>query len=90
MRLSELLNQGQIDAMVWDVEESFAAPGPSLSDPPQSPATIEAVGAGNTVAALVARSTDRAVAAVIQAAMAGPLVVAIHHDVLEDRRTAEY
>ena len=81
---------GEIDAMVWDVEETFATLGPGLADRPLSPATIEAVGEGNTIAALVARAADGAVATVIEAAMTGPDVLRIHEDVLEGRRTAEY
>src|SRR5262245_2292212 len=72
MRLSELPNLGEIDAMVWDVQETFATLGPGLADRPLSRATIQAVGAGNTIAALVCRAGDPAAANVGRAAMHGP------------------
>jgi hypothetical protein len=90
MLLADLLNQGRIDALVWDAEEGFASPGADVADRPLSPATLDAIGASNTIAAVVARAADTAVAHVVRAAMRVPWIVQVQEEVLDGRRTAEY
>jgi hypothetical protein len=90
MLLADLLNQGMIDALVWDAEEGFASPGADVADRPLSAATLDTVGASNTIAAVVARAADTAVAQVVHAAMRVPGIVQIQEEVLDGRRTAEY
>jgi hypothetical protein len=90
MLLADLLNQGRIDALVWDSEEGFASPGAGVADRPLSAATLDTIGASNTIAAVVARAADTAVAHVVHAAMRAPGIVQIQEEVLDGRRTAEY
>jgi hypothetical protein len=90
MHLADLLNQGRIDVLIWDAEEGFAAPAPNVADRPLSITTLEAIGVSNTIAAVVARADDAAVAQVVAAAMRSRWIVQVQEDVLEGRRNAEY
>jgi hypothetical protein len=90
MHLTELLNQGLIDAMVWDVEETFATPGPRVADVPLSDATRATIGTANTSASIVVRRDDVAAREVVRVTLDDPVLAAVQREVLEGARTAEY
>jgi hypothetical protein len=90
MRLVELLNRGDIDAMVWDVEETFASLGPGVADRPLADTTRAALGDANTAPAIVVRRGDVAARLVLEAALHPATILEVADEVLGDRRNAEY
>lgn len=90
MHLLDLLNQGGIDAMVWDTEETFGTVGSGIIARPLAPATLQDTGAANTSASMVIRREDAGVRAVLGAVLDTQTLTELQQDVLSGARAAEY
>jgi hypothetical protein len=84
------IETGRIDAGVLDVDDALMRIPAGMPNRPLSAGVLEALGEANLSTAFVARSSDVATKAVIEACLDVAAVVQIQEDVIAGRRPPEY
>lgn len=86
----QLLADGEVDAAVWDLDETTALLPPGIVSRPLSPKVIEAVGDNSTAVSFVLQEDDRAARQVVESILLTEETVAVQQDVLAHLRAPDF
>lgn len=90
LNYSRILEDGKVDAAIWDVDETVERLSPFIQSRPLSAHVLKEIGDSNTSAVFVSRKNDVAVHAVIKYCLANPVLLQYQRDVLAGKLVPEY
>ncbi len=90
MQSVRLIEAGQADAAVWDLDETTRRLPPHVASRPLSPRVREIIGERDTRAALVTRRDDAAARMMVEQVLQPDRIVAIQRSVLSGERVPGY
>jgi hypothetical protein len=90
MRYAEMLNKRQVDAVIWDIDETFGRLGVDVNSRPLSDHVVRQIGHRNTQACFVAGIDDVITETVLNECVQTDELLAIQGAVMEGSRVPEY
>ena len=90
LQYAQMLEQGVVDAVIWDTGEAkrrLSSPHPSR---PLSNKVLQQIGLANTCASLIVRHNDSPSNQIIRHCLASPRLLEIQHEVLSGTRVPAY